>query len=79
MLEKWMKFGENSCWRTGAYCIMHDKDCDVLIEHVVMDSIMLLEKGTKRSRHPNTAVTIVWNTLIEKSHIFECYRLHNKI
>jgi len=41
---------ENSCWRTGAFFVMHGKDQDTLID----EQLMLLGKSTKRPRYPCT-------------------------
>jgi len=80
MLGKLGTFWKNSCLNTEAYCIMHGKDWDNLIEQslTALDQPMLLGISTKRSRYSNRAVTMAWNTLTEQSHIFECFRLCNK-
>jgi len=46
---------------------MHGKDRDTLIE-----------QPQTALNQPNRAVTMVWNTLIKQSNMFECFRLHNK-
>jgi len=57
MLGKWVKIWENSCWMT-AYCIMHGKDRDTLIEQSWIS--LLLGKVLKD-----------WDTLIEQSPWYE--------
>jgi len=69
MLEKWVKIIAE-----GLQLLYKDQDSLIEQSWTALDQ----QESTKRSRCPNRAVTVVWNTLTEQSHKFECFRLCNK-